>query len=75
MAQIRTARGPVDSSELGVTLMYERVFVLDTEILQNYPEDWGDMRSAFPCCLFQSLAAGTVPADDPAALALPTHSQ
>ena len=42
MAQIRTARGPVDSSELGVALMYERVFVLDTEILQNYPEDWGD---------------------------------
>lgn len=42
MAQIQTARGPIDSSELGATLMHEHVFVLDTEILQNYPEDWGD---------------------------------
>jgi hypothetical protein len=33
MAQIRTARGPVDSSGLGVTLMHEHVFVLDTETL------------------------------------------
>jgi phosphotriesterase-related protein len=22
--------------------MHEHVFVLDTEILQNYPEEWGD---------------------------------
>jgi hypothetical protein len=39
MAQIRTARGPADSSELSVTVMHERVFVLDTEILQNCSED------------------------------------
>jgi hypothetical protein len=42
MAQIQTARGPIYSSELGATLMHEHVFVPDTEILQNYPEDWGD---------------------------------
>jgi phosphotriesterase-related protein len=41
MAKIATARGPVDSSALGVTLMHEHVFVLDPEIMQNYPEEWG----------------------------------
>lgn len=41
MVQIQTVRGPVDSSQLGPTLMHEHVFVLDTEILQNYPEEWG----------------------------------
>src|SRR5215813_13298179 len=41
MAQIQTVRGAIDSSQLGVTLMHEHVFVLDTEILQNYPQDWG----------------------------------
>ena len=42
MPQIQTVRGAVDSLQLGVTLMHEHVFVLDTEILQNYPEEWGD---------------------------------
>jgi phosphotriesterase-related protein len=41
MAKIETVRGPIDSGQLGTTLMHEHVFVLDTEILQNYPEDWG----------------------------------
>lgn len=41
MAQIQTVRGPIDSAQLGTTLMHEHVFVLDTEISQNYPEDWG----------------------------------
>jgi phosphotriesterase-related protein len=41
MSQVQTVRGPIDSSQLGTTLMHEHVFVLDTEILQNYPEDWG----------------------------------
>ncbi len=41
MAQIQTARGTIESSALGVTLMHEHVFVLDTEIVQNYPEEWG----------------------------------
>jgi phosphotriesterase-related protein len=41
MAQVETVRGPIDSSRLGATLMHEHVFVLDTEIAQNYPEEWG----------------------------------
>lgn len=42
MATINTVRGPVDTSRLGATLMHEHIFVLSTEILQNYPGDWGD---------------------------------
>jgi phosphotriesterase-related protein len=41
MSPVQTVRGPVSSSQLGTTLMHEHVFVLDTEILQNYPEEWG----------------------------------
>ena len=41
MRKIETARGAVDATALGVTLMHEHVFVLDTEIMQNYPEEWG----------------------------------
>src|SRR5713101_6691121 len=41
MAQVQTVRGPIGSVQLGATLMHEHVFVLDTEIVQNYPEDWG----------------------------------
>ncbi len=42
MASIHTVRGPLDAAQLGVTLMHEHVFVLSTEILQNYPDIWGD---------------------------------
>ncbi len=42
MASINTVRGAVDSSKLGVTLMHEHIFVLSTEIMQNFPENWGD---------------------------------
>ncbi|HLK19210.1 MAG TPA: hypothetical protein VKT81_09645, partial [Bryobacteraceae bacterium] len=42
MANVNTVRGSRDSSELGVTLMHEHIFVLSTEIMQNYPEAWGD---------------------------------
>lgn len=42
MAKVQTARGSVDSSKLGTTLMHEHVFVLDLEIQQNYPEEWGN---------------------------------
>jgi len=41
MSTVETARGPVDSAELGTTLMHEHVFVLDREISENFPEDWG----------------------------------
>ena len=42
MPQVNTVRGPIDTGALGVTLMHEHVFVLSTEIMQNYPEGWGD---------------------------------
>ncbi len=42
MNPINTACGPVETAELGATLMHEHVFVLSTEIMQNYPEAWGD---------------------------------
>lgn len=42
MPKTETVRGPIDSAHLGTTLMHEHVFVLDTEIVQNYPEEWGD---------------------------------
>jgi len=32
----------MDTTDLGVTLMHEHVFIMDTEIGQNYPEAWGD---------------------------------
>src|SRR6202171_3408466 len=41
MAQIQTVRGPIDSAKLGTTLMHEHVFILDKEISENYPENWG----------------------------------
>jgi len=40
--QINTARGAIDSAQLGVTLMHEHIFVLSPEIMQNFPESWGD---------------------------------
>ena len=42
MALVNTVRGAIDSTQLGVTLMHEHVFVLSTEIMQNFPEPWGD---------------------------------
>jgi phosphotriesterase-related protein len=42
MTKIESVRGPIDTSQLGVTLMHEHIFVLSTEINQNYPESWGD---------------------------------
>lgn len=37
-----TARGSIDTADLGVTLMHEHVFIMSTEIAQNYPDAWGD---------------------------------
>jgi phosphotriesterase-related protein len=42
MPQVNTARGPIDTSGLGVTLMHEHVFIMTTEVTQNYPERWGE---------------------------------
>lgn len=37
-----TVRGPIPTTDLGVTLMHEHVFVLSPEIMANYPNAWGD---------------------------------
>lgn len=42
MATIPTVNGPIDTAQLGLTLMHEHIFVLDTEIQQNFPDEWGD---------------------------------
>jgi phosphotriesterase-related protein len=42
MAQVETARGPIDVSLLGPTLMHEHVFVLNEEIRLNYPAGWDE---------------------------------
>ncbi len=42
MTQIESVRGPVDTAALGATLMHEHVFVLSTEILENYGGEWWD---------------------------------
>src|ERR1700738_3813898 len=42
MSLLNTARGPIDTTDLGVTLMHEHVFIMTTEVAQNYPEGWGD---------------------------------
>jgi phosphotriesterase-related protein len=39
---VNTVRAPIGLAQLGVTLMHEHVFVLSTEVLQNFPEPWGD---------------------------------
>lgn len=59
MTQVQTARGAVDSAELGQTLMHEHVFVLNADIQQNYPEEWGseDDRVADAVLRLNSLAS------------------
>ena len=42
MAIVETVRGPVELDRLGQTLMHEHVFVLSTEHVQNYGNDWWD---------------------------------
>jgi len=43
MPTVQTVRGPIDTADMGPTLMHEHVFVLSTEHVQNYGEgDWWD---------------------------------
>ncbi len=38
MSTVETVRGPVDTADLGNVLMHEHVFVLGTELRQNFPD-------------------------------------
>lgn len=43
MTTVETVRGPVESSELGVTLTHEHIFTKNPEIEQNYPHpEWDE---------------------------------
>ncbi|QXC62464.1 hypothetical protein KSP35_06595 [Aquihabitans sp. G128] len=42
MTELQTARGPIDTADLGRTYMHEHVFVLTPDVQQNFPEEWGD---------------------------------
>ncbi|MFT3853286.1 MAG: hypothetical protein QM733_11180 [Ilumatobacteraceae bacterium] len=42
MATIDTVRGPIDTGDLGRVLMHEHVFVLSTEIMENYETGWDE---------------------------------
>jgi len=73
MPAVQTARGPVDTRNLGRVLMHEHVFVISTEIQQNYPEEWGpeDARVADAIRRLNELkAAGIDTILDPTALGL-----
>jgi phosphotriesterase-related protein len=39
---VESVRGPVESADLGRTLMHEHVFVLTPDVQQNFPENRGD---------------------------------
>jgi phosphotriesterase-related protein len=41
MATVETVRGPVDTGELGPTLMHEHIFIMQPEALQNYGHVFG----------------------------------
>lgn len=61
MATIQTVKGPVDSSKLGQVLMHEHVFVLSTEIMENYPEGWDEeVRVADAIARLKELKAGGI---------------
>ena len=59
MTIVETARGPVDSSELGRTYMHEHVFVRTADMQANYPSEWGDeeARVAEAVAQLRALAA------------------
>jgi phosphotriesterase-related protein len=42
MANVLTVTGPVDSADLGTTLMHEHVFVLDPDVTRNWPGQWDE---------------------------------
>jgi len=39
---VETVRGPIETSQLGVTLMHKHIFVLSPEVQQNYPGAWNE---------------------------------
>ena len=44
MPQVETLRGPIDTAELGFTLMHEHVFVLSQGVPENFPSVWDEAK-------------------------------
>jgi phosphotriesterase-related protein len=42
VGEVQTVSGPVAAADLGRTLMHEHIFVLTTDVQQNFPAEWGD---------------------------------
>ena len=59
MTTVETVLGPIDTADLGPTYMHEHVFVLDADVEQNYPMEWGseDARVADAVAKLRALAA------------------
>jgi phosphotriesterase-related protein len=73
MPTVETAKGSLDTADLGRVLMHEHVFVLSPEIMQNYPKEWGDEESRVDDAirrLSELKAAGIDTILDPTAIGL-----
>jgi phosphotriesterase-related protein len=59
MGTVESVLGPVDTADLGPTYMHEHIFVLDADVQQNYPAEWGseDDRVADAVGKLKALAA------------------
>ena len=44
MTQVETLRGPIDTAQLGFTLMHEHVFVQGEGVAKNFPSVWDEER-------------------------------
>ena len=42
MSHVQTLRGPIDTTDLGFTLMHEHVFVLGQGVPENFPSVWDE---------------------------------
>src|SRR4051812_27860977 len=58
VANVETVRGPIDTQDLGWTLMHEHIFVKNPELEENYPNpEWDEDRMAETARAgFQALA-------------------
>ena len=73
MTAIPTVRGPVDTDEFGVTLMHEHLFVMTSDVQQNFPGEWGseeDRIADAVAKLEKAYAAGVRTIVDPTVIGL-----
>ena len=59
MSRVPTVRGPVEVADLGPTYMHEHIFVLTSDVQQNYPAERGseEDRIADAAAQLRALAA------------------